>query len=733
MSLLDDFISLAKALQSLQTKVLDLKTQEDNQRNIFSILVQSVINKVLPINIQNGAFDKGTDLEYVENHITRLLNSMGNCSPSLFGIHLRSKYITDGRLSVAGAMNPNASPQINQTYHSNLLKTYFAAFDRINTFNDRLFEIFYSSQTELALYRIRFGGPDTNMLFKEVGIERNIIIPTILARKLLEPDTRNHFLFLRNNTAINLETKWDSQLRAISVLNKLNKAREKVWFEEVANEGGFKKWKPLLRFLDFQNQPNDWNTISEWNLITRMHLKCALRFLQGILLYQEFATQEITTIITRIRDNESALGMTIGVSDTESQSFVKTLQDSIADVKNLIVRDRFEIPPRIREQAITPRMIFGNGLWVKLAREQRLNLELFSACAHLINNIRKLSFEVHEGEDLVFTFYIGKQTALTRFKEIYNFKEKEKNDLDFLSTDGSIEFNSILKSHYSLFRDNITGVFIDYMDRNQIMIVKPYKVLPKLNHDFEEYTEEEILSINEQPHQVFESLSDSIKDFIVLQVGSGRMSIYYNGKFLLGWPDREDYRWWSPLEKSATWTSKEELVELFEKCFAGITGATDKTTAINNLANAVIRCSETPGAGAMIVLEKPEGATVIEGMRSTLNPKKLSIWQGKAIFECSTDDLFNIIIPDGATLIHTGSGIIENQIQVVPIVQKDNRGIAKDLSEITGVKGTRHVTAQALSAINEKCAVICISVDGPISVFYKGNGISQREINNIVL
>lgn len=229
------------------------------------------------------------------------------------------------------------------------------------------------------------------------------------------------------------------------------------------------------------------------------------------------------------------------------------------------------------------------------------------------------------------------------------------------------------------------------------------------------------------------SITDSDHHLLALEVGMNQMKIFYKGGVYLKWPGGDNYSW--SKNQFGEWGDEIKLSSLIEKIisFSSIANVSEKTYVSNSIVKTVLKVSGERGKGGMFVFGKATEDYLLDGFKSKLNAQQIAFWKTRKINQCDADDLFNMLIPDGATLINLSSLIIENQIQIVPI----ENGKAIDLSSLIstgGSKGTKHMTGKAISkAQGNKLLIICISADGPVTVYYCGKELGLTDLNNVEL
>jgi len=697
---------------------------EKNTKAIFESICKSIVNE--EVNLPADGLDKDFNIFDIETDGRKIIDLTKSLGVSMIGIHFRSPaiMIDGGRIYNASSINENNDIE---NFHDNLLKLYFNLFGRINTFNERIFENFIlSSDKKPSIFKVKFNSTKENTLLEFAGISHTVNICPELANSLV-PQSLIHAIL---TPTISIQHfGWYQFIKAQGIKSQLDILVENEWHKILSDNSSIEKWQGLLYFLDSASSPT---TAAIWNPITKAHLRKALKFIQGISIYRHFAPSEIVSILSAINNKRDIFGVTIGFNHKETKT-----EDFITAVVNKVEEFGENIMPQIEVASMDnlistakPETVFGEDIWRAIEIDLNGNnadIVIFSKCAEVIENVRGLAFASHEGDGIKFTLYFGRQPSLSRFNEICDFK---KEDLVNLKSN----FRNFLKSHYSLFQSNLTGLFIDVAYDSQISLVKPLSLLPSIT-DAKQSSFLEIDSIlgSQTEESRLKLITDSDHHLLALEVGMNQMRIFYKGEIYLKWPGGDNYFW--SKNHFGEWSDEINLTSLVEKVisFSTIDDDSEKKYVSNSIVKSVLKVSEEKGKGGMFIFGKSTGILLLDGYKSKLNSQQITFWKLRKITQCDTDDLFNMLIPDGATLVNLNSLIIENQIQVIPI----EHGKAMDLSSLSsigGSKGTKHMTGKAISQTQmNKLLVVCISADGPITVFYNGTELLHSNIDKITL
>lgn len=698
---------------------------DKNIKAIFESICKSIINK--EIYLPSDGLDKDLKKEDIESDRNKFIAITKSLGVSMFTINFRSPDIKNDGGRIYNACSIKENSDIKE-FHDLLLNLYFNLFGRINTFNERMFEYFVaSSDKNPKFFRVKFNSKKENSLLEIYGNSHTINICPDLANSLVPVSLITQILC---PTISIQQFGWYHFIKAQGIKTQLDNLVENEWHKILSEDSSINKWQCLLLFLDLATKPT--NPL-EWNHITKAHLKKALKFIQGISIYRHFASSEIVSILSIINNEKDIFGVTIGFNNNtiNTDEFVKAFSNEIIEFgKNVIPSNNIIRSTDTATHSIKPETVLGSEIWQEIKKDINGNngdIAMFSKCAEAIEKVKGLAFASHEGDDIKFTLFFGRQPSLSRFNEICGFTQ---DDLDNLKSN----FRNFLKSHYTLFQSNLNGLFLDVVYDSQISLVKPLSILPSITDTKQTgFLELDSIVGNQSDENTLKSITNSDHHLLALEVGMKQMKIFYKGGVYLKWPGGDNYSWSKNL--FGEWSDEIKLSSLIEKIilFSSIENESEKKYVSNSIVKTVLKVSGERGKGGMLVFGKASQDYLLDGYKSKLNVQQISFWKKRKINQCDADDLYNMIIPDGATLINLTSLIIENQIQIIPI----KNGKAIDLSSLIttgGSKGTRHMTGMAISkAQGNKLLIVCISADGPVTVYYCGNELGLTELNSVEL
>lgn len=636
----------------------------------------------------------------------------------LAGVHLISSRIDNGRISQIHSAD-------NYLYHAELLQLYYNIYGRINTLNERFIEIFRCERKlniNKATFKFNFVDGKIDYI-KKSNFVFEINIPNSLC-PILFPDALSS-KFYKCPKGIS----WFSYARSCGIIELLNGYIEEGYYTIIKNYG-FLEIKELLKFIDLQKDDSEWSSIINYNSSSNNTLIELLKIFQGAFIYQKFASKSICT--TLIKDTfKNILGITVGCDLVDPDDFHELIRNNEGAVLQIVDSRLFENTLESTNWKIENDTIFKDSSKVKdIFATNDDTRKILGLTSKISNELRELQNQIHEGHPLRFIVYIADQSIFSKFKIDYSFNTTELNDLK--ETLNYSKLQPILSSHYSIFQSGFTGLFVDFNNPYQeINIVRPLKMFANniIKQTFFEVLEN---TSNAKPSDIFISATKLYQNKLaIIDFGKRRVIIYMNGLNILNFPDKYENKWWSPLDSTNFWNIKENieklLAYLFRKSVKHENIIVNLSPSVKILADSILNISETPGEGSMLVFIKESGSEskiMLGGYRNTMNARKLGIWKDKSIFDFTTDELTQLLIPDGACVVNLENLEIENQLQIIPI--KDCKAIDTGEKMKGGGKGTRHNTAMAITEAIEGSYSICISADGPISVFSKG-----KQINNI--
>lgn len=672
----------------------------------LGFLVGKLVGKT---NFDTNAFQ----LSSAHTNFFKKLNDLNlSFNYELAGIHLISSRIDNGRISQILSAD-------NYSYHAELLQLYYDIYGRINTLNERFIEVFKRKlKSEVTTFKFNFTGSNDICYEKD---KRNstiwLNIPNSL-RKILFPKS----LFPDFYECPKEDINWFSYARLQGIIELLNGCIEKGYYH-VIRKYEFQEIKEILKLIDLQKDDYEWNSIIDYNSSSNNTLIELLKIFQGAFIYQKFASKSICT--TLIKDNENILGITIGGNVANSDNFIKVIRNNHKEVLKIVDKEIYnkdEGLGNLKFKNLKFHYISKVKEIYKINKDTKKILELSSKISE---ELRELKNQIHEGHPLRYIIYIADQSIFSKFKIDYSFNTTE---LKAIKTKDYSKLKPIFDSHYSIFQSGFTGLFIDFNNPYQeINIVRPSNMFANkaLKQTFFEVLEN---TANAKPSDIFISATKLYKDKLaIIDFGKGRVSIYMNGLNILNFPDKYENKWWSPSDSITSWSKKENIVKLLKDLFSKSGKPEIVKSSVKILADSILNISETPGEGSMLVFIKNDGGKseiMLEGYRNTLNAIKLGIWKDKSIFDFTADEFTQLLIPDGACVVNLENLKIENQLQIIPI--KDCKAIDTGKKMKGGSKGTRYNTAMAITKAIEGSYSICISADGPISVFRNG-----KQINNI--
>lgn len=710
---------IASALAAVKNAVevtpcMDLNRRIAIQQSLFKIWATALLS-THSVSVKELCGDLPEDfvVSQLDAPLAALKKQLVGNHPSLCAFHLRSPNIPSGRLSVAmDSLTARTLSPVKLTssqYHDALLRVYFEVYGRARTFNELVFDRIANGGVSNFTFVFSSSGKD----FLKVDDGQNLVQVTIcreLRETLLPDDLRRRFL--RVNRAASLlgqdgkpEEHWHTSLCSEGIIESLAECVENAYCRFGIE--AFPKWKSLFNVLYPDGKVDGQN----WNRAKREILREALKSLQGTCLYQGFATESLTTIAQCFDPN--ILGVTVGFATGGNQGLVSALEDKLGTIHSQTVL-AFGAGTDQQSTVGTDDDVWTQAKEGIFAEHNALVFRL----RDLAHKLQPLRFAVHEGHPLCFTVYVGKQTVLSRFRYFHEFNATgEPAALDK-------HLANALKAHYSLFLDGITGVYCDESSKTHFGLVKPLRLRAgsQVSIQARNLDDNDLERATLETREFFSSLSTQTSGLAVLHVSPGRMEIFFDGKLVLQSSEETDFHWRYVAAATDQWQNN-DLTKLLNNL---LRKHEFKNLTCNNLAAAIQRVSDAKGQGGLLVIDtacSPPGH-VLSGMKSRLNPSKLSVWDGGRLFDYSVDGLVQLIIPDGATLICAKSYGVENQVQVIPINQTKKGGVAVDLADREpgkfDTKGTKHRTAKAITDVRKSATAICISADGPITVFQNG-------------
>lgn len=733
---------------------------------VASLLTKSPIPE-LPESLQTISkfVEKKKEIAKDFNHF----NKFRACPPTLCGWHYRHNSLNDGRLSIITS-SPICDPAVGELkfdhdfsaleYHKNLLQVYFSIFGRINTFNEKIFELFLNtdSKSSPALYAVKFACDDIEAGKQRIRIQKRelsiqdsspvtvriIEISCPLEDSLVGKGSGDLRRELLCDPGVDIKgivggdniRLWLRCLKRGEWLSEREKALISTCFR-IIHEDEVNVWQPFFEFMNF-------NTASEssednWSPQTTLKLIESLNFLQGVLLYKPFASKWLGTYIpVPSQDHHTLSAITLGFDKVpyDLDDFKMILRDASIAL-GMVSKQAFVMLSPVSEiEGMTIKERIGAGLYesIKSKLNESFSGEMEESLHYLLSIGDGMRNAIHEGRQLSFLLYFGKATTLSHFHEIYTFKREEQRSTNIASEPGRKRFANLLKSHYSHLQHIARGIFVDMDHEASYRIVEP--IMSDLYQEIfaSPYSKLKVTGF-ENRHDLCCLVTSKIPNLGAVVFGEGRIAIYLGGKRVLAWPDHDELKWWSPILIDS-WNSEETLVALLNKC-NNLSNVEFREQDIKLLAECCLQISASPRCGAIFLITK-HLETDIDRMRVSMNPYKLNWVNTTHIQDLNKDDLFDMAVQDGGTLIPIDTGIVENQQHFVPI--KEGKAynyqdkIDGYVDENRATYGVRHATACDMSAVlYEKCVVITISEDGPISVFYRGRRIAPSDIASIGL
>ncbi len=732
---------------------------------IASVLTKSPIpippDKILLIN----------DIVKKKNEIVEnidFFNKILKSPPTLCGWHYRHNSLDDGRQSIITS-SPIFDTSIGELkfddhfsalqYHKNLLQVYFRIFGRINTFNEKIFELFLKRVPNTpALYAVMFACDNTDnqrihIQEKKFPIkDSNSVIGQIieishsledslmkkdgndLRRKLLcEPGVEIKDIISKNDIRL-----W---LRCLKKENWFSERKEALisTFYKIIHEDKVKTWVPVFKFMRFGVASE--TAEDSWSQQTALNLIESLNFLQGILLYKPFSLKWLGTFIPvplEVNDELSAITLGFNKEPDDLNDFKMILCDA-KNALNLLSSNAFVTSTAVkRKQDQTFEEKIGEHLYKKVISElYKLGFlpEMGMLLHYLLSIGNRLKNAIHEGQKLSFLIYFGKSTTLSHFHEIYTFEPQEQELTNISDEAGQKYFASLLKSHYSQLQHVARGIFVDMDQKASHRIVEP--IMSDLYHQIAVSPYSKLKGTGfENRHDLCCWVTNEVPNLGAVVIGEGRVAIYLKEKQVLAWPNHDELKWWSPILNDS-WNSQNVLINLLDKCNNPKSGEF-RDDDIKLLANCCLQISARAKCGAMFLITKSKHMADINTMRVSMNPCKLSWIKESHIQDLDKDYLFDMAVQDGGTLIQINTGYVESQQHFVPIkhgkAYNYQESLDKSNDEDRATYGVRHATACDMSTVlGNKCVVVTISEDGPISVFYCGHRIAPNNIGSILL
>lgn len=761
---------------------------EENQLNLlklWSLILQGRSDDAAK-KIEDFPIAKNIRLRYAQKIYKAIgkLDSSHTIMPSLVGAHLRSSNIAKGRMTAALDSGKYPSCDIIWELHTELLHVYFEIYGRSRTFNEFVFNrlseeekissacltVEFSSEDQLDTPFIKITQnpeikPTGDNLERNSGIERTTIqLSHKFRNRLLPADLLDEFFRPVNQLEVSnykvLLSQWYPKLCTLpkagepNLIGRMAECVEDTYCYYTSNLDDVEdSWRKLLEFLSPRlavEHVHDYHAPRFWDKRTRSKAKGIIKSLQGICLYQYFASGSITTIAMEDRDKiGTAKGITLGFKSSPKSLDRSLILDHLIE---LFLEEDFPmfIPyERKDESSVTEQQSFH--VWnelkyidydqKKLHPKYKENQPVLDKLMIYYEQLHPLCFSVHEGIKLAFTAYIGDQTALSKFRCLHEFKPK---DIEYLIQDKA----GLIKSHYSLFLDGRTGIFFD-KSNEQAALVRPLA--------FNQLRDEQLLNLEEdepgqralEKREFFESLSQECGNMVIMLISEGEILVYFSGHCILEYSKRTNFGLhflgWEGMAKSASssksleWNVRSINELLLDKVFRNLPAELEhyKNSSAMTLATTVCRVSDTQGYGGMLVFYPNSLKMGIDKMKLDLNDSKLVYWHERPLYSCSSESLLSMMIPDGSCLVNLDTLTLENQVYIVPI---GNEGLVIEEKPAEPGKGTRHRTAQTITdkRVRSRCQQIsnasdelsvnrsdriwsiCISADGGITVYTDG-------------
>lgn len=735
---------------------------------VASVLTKSPIPN-LPDKLQSitDVVKKKKDIDKNINSFNKILVS----PPTLCGWHYRHNSLNDGRLSIITS-SPILDTSIGELkfddfsalqYHKNLLQLYFRIFGRINTFNEKIFELFLKRDSKLslpALYAVMFACDDIEtdnqrirIQKKELPIEDSISVKVQIIKispsledSLMKKDSVDlrHQLLCNPGAEIKSIISNDDIRLWLRCLKRENwvSDREKAListYYEIIHEDNVNTWSPVFNFMNFGVASE--TAEDRWSPETALKLIETLNFLQGILLYKPFSLKWLGTFIpvsSEVNHALSAITLGFNKEPDDLNDFKMILRDA-SNALTLLSSHAFVTSTAGKEQSVlTVEKEIGEPLYRKVIsglRDLGFLPEMDTLLHRLLSIGNRMKNAIHEGQKLSFLIYFGKSTTLSHFHEIYTFEPVEQERTNISVEAGQKYFANLLKSHYSQLQHVARGIFVDMDHEASYRIVAP--IMSDLYHQISAspYSKLKVTGF-ENRHDLCCWVTYEVPNLGAVVIGEGRVAIYLKGKQVLAWPNHDELKWWSPILIDS-WNSEVTLIKLLDKC-NNPQSVEFKEQDIELLAKSCLQISASPKCGAIFLITKSDHLETINRMRVSMNPCKLSWIKKIHIQDLDKDDLFDMAVQDGGTLIQIDTGYVESQQHFVPIKggkaynYQDSLDTSND--EDRSTYGVRHATACDMSTVlGNKCVVVTISEDGPISVFYCGHRIAPDNIDSIVL
>jgi DNA integrity scanning protein DisA with diadenylate cyclase activity len=318
---------------------------------------------------------------------------------------------------------------------------------------------------------------------------------------------------------------------------------------------------------------------------------------------------------------------------------------------------------------------------------------------------------------------------LAYFREIHVLDGPEKDFFDSPPLDNPEQFSKVraklLKAHYSHLQEPGVGLFLEIGER-----VHP-RLVELIDARETEIPSAPIPGVLDEPplggrHQAASRATLQHRNLAVILAGGRRLQMYYGGRCVLEWPDRDTGNWWRP-DKKSQWTTPEPLRKLLT-CAKGKVSDTELTSAhIAHIADALLFISETPGLGCILVVVPDENH--ISPHLTSLNPRAFRWICPLRLVGASRRTIQNMLMQDGATILNIKKAHLTGQQQLVAFSNNRaldaRKAIRANPERLT--YGTRHVSASDItSVLSERCIAITVSADGPISVFARGKRVAAE-------
>lgn len=700
--------------------------------------------------------------------------------PSIFALHFRSPILEDGRATFAaspgardlirtflenrcGVRSDNGlikrlvkGEQFSWALHKDLLTIYRRLYTRPLSFNDRIFQVVVKNRaptpsvwTVLFHFDAEDGGPLLQEESRENGgmetqTEFRIRLTTDLINSLnrsKEGDLRFHVLQELANLRDIPESKRHGRFtRPPRKLRRdLAEAVEMTWHRILARDSSFDEWNSFLRSMDFLESSQE----EGWAPDARAALLNALRFVQGVTLYEILAPEGLsTTVVPELGEKPDSLGAwTIGAGNSGpgvDQLLNCLLPSATPLLSRLFESAVSEIPPNHQQRKKQPdptpqtlsQYLGDEDLATELRNDQSLTAKAEDVFVSVMKLCLRLCQEKHEQIPLRFRFFLGSSVDLARFREVHVFespskREKRRNEQEEFKEWDEGKRARCLKAHYSHLQDPGIGLFFEWERRINFRFVEivdehPGLLLPgRVESDLETSRSASA-----------KRLTGEVEGLVVADAGDGRVQLYHGGEVVLAWPKDGSNTWWSPGQVKS-WSSEGALEQLLMEASQQQGRQLDPPHAAL-LADALLWVSEASGLGCSLVLTagKDDEKDLLMRHQVPLNLKKFGWVDRVPLADSDPRDICNLLIQDGATILNLHTHTLTNQVQLVPFDRNNLRAFdpfSREDVEDRWTYGTRHASACDITEAVPQIIVLTVSADGPISVFQKGKKISKFE------